>query len=255
MNSRVTSAPAELFDLTGRTAVVTGGSRGLGRQIAFGLAAAGADVMIASRTLKTCELVATEVRALGRRALAYAFDAGRWDECGQLVRAAYEHFGQFDILVNNAGFAPLMPVLEDTTETQFDQVLAINFKGPFRLAALFGARMAAAEGGSIINIGSDAAFIPDPPYAVYGAAKRALTASTRALARAYAPKVRVNALSPGYFATDMMKMHELAPDVPAMNALGRAGRPAEIVSSVLYLSSRASSYTTGGCLHVNGGLL
>jgi NAD(P)-dependent dehydrogenase (short-subunit alcohol dehydrogenase family) len=199
--------------------------------------------------------VAAEVEALGRRSMPYSFDACNWDSCGALVDAIYAHFGRVDILVNNAGLAPPMPRLEETLESQFDQVMGVNFKGPFRLAALIGSRMAAGEGGSIINIGSGAAFIPEPPYAIYGAAKAALTAMTRALARAYAPKVRVNTLSPGYFVTDMMLEHDDGAGTEALNALGRAGRPAELLTTILYLASPASSYTTGGCIRVDGGLL
>jgi NAD(P)-dependent dehydrogenase (short-subunit alcohol dehydrogenase family) len=256
--SELTSA-ANPFDLSGRVAIVTGGSRGLGHAIAMGLAQAGAHVIIASRNLSNCERVAAQVRQLGRDALACEFDAERWSDCDQLVQAAYSHFGRVDILVNNAGFAPAMPPLEQTSEALFDQISSINFKGPFRLATLVGSRMAAEAGGSIINVGSDAAFVPEPATAVYGAAKAALTAMTRALARAYAPMVRVNTLSPGPFDTDIWVPH-LPPEGksalgPMPNALRRIAQPEEIVTSALYLASPASSFTTGGCLHVDGGYL
>jgi NAD(P)-dependent dehydrogenase (short-subunit alcohol dehydrogenase family) len=250
-----------LFELYGRIALVTGGSRGLGRAMALGLAAAGADLIIASRTLADCQKVAAEITAMGRNALAVSFDAEHWDECDSLVEAAYRHYGRVDVLVNNAGVAPPMPPLEQTDERLFERVMAVNFKTPFRLATLFGTRMAAQDGGSIINIGSGAAFIPEPPYAVYGSAKAALTAVTRALARAYAPKVRVNVLSPGPFETDIRrerlkgKPTDLTHAASYQNALHRMGQPEELVTSVLYLASGASSFTTGCVLRADGGLL
>jgi NAD(P)-dependent dehydrogenase (short-subunit alcohol dehydrogenase family) len=259
MSEPSSTAPANLFDLEGRIAIVTGGSRGLGRAMVLGLARAGADVVIASRNLSNCESVAMEVKGLGRDALPCEFDAGRWSDCEELVEAAYSHFGHVDILVNNAGFAPPMPPLERTDEALFDQILNVNFKSPFRLATLIGSRMAASEGGSIINIVSAAAFVPEPATGVYGAAKAALTAMTRALSRAYAPKVRVNSLSPGPFDTDIWLPH-LPPEGkeglgPMPNALARMADPQEIVTSALYLASPASSFTTGGCLRVDGGYL
>jgi NAD(P)-dependent dehydrogenase (short-subunit alcohol dehydrogenase family) len=228
--------------------------------MALGLAAAGADIIVTSRNPTACESVVSQAEASGRRALALPFEAARWSDCDQLVHAAYQRFGRIDVLVNNAAASPPMPVLEETTEALFDEVMAINFRAPFRLATLIGSRMAKNDGGSIINIGSGAAFIPEPGVAVYGAAKAALVALTRALARAYAPKVRVNILSPGPFDTDIWNAHRdpvtgkaAFPD--DQNALGRMGEPDELVSSVLYLASSASSYTTGGCLRVDGGLL
>ena len=144
-----------LFDLTGRVAVITGGSRGIGRAIAGGLAAAGADVVIASRKLDACERAAAEIAAAtGRRALAVACHVGRWPDCDQLIDATYAEFGRCDVLVNNAGSSPLYDSLAGITEEYFDKVTAINLKGPFRLGALAGARMAAGAGGSIINISS-----------------------------------------------------------------------------------------------------
>jgi NAD(P)-dependent dehydrogenase (short-subunit alcohol dehydrogenase family) len=230
--------------------------------VALGLATAGADLVIASRTLSDCQRVAAEITALGRNALAVRFDAEHWDECGGLVEAAYQYYGRVDILVNNAGSAPPMPPLEQTDEGLFERVMAVNFKTPFRLATLFGSRMITQDrGGSIINIGSGAAFIPEPPYAVYGAAKAALTAMTRALARAYAPKVRVNVLSPGPFDTEIRRERlrgeprDGTHSPESQSALQRLGQPEELVTSVLYLASPASSYTTGCVLRVDGGLL
>ncbi len=132
----------DLFDLTGRVAVVTGGSRGLGREMVRAFAAAGADVVIASRKLETCEALAGEVRAdTGRRALPVACHVGRWDDVDALVDTVYGEFGRVDVLVNNAGMAPLYSSLGAVSEELFDKVVGVNLKGPFRLSALVGERM------------------------------------------------------------------------------------------------------------------
>lgn len=129
---------AEKFDLTGRTALVTGGSRGLGRQMVLAFAEAGADVVITSRKIDACEATAKEVRDLGRRALPVACHVAKWPEIDNLVEAAYAEFSRIDILVNNAGMSPLAPSSEETPEELFDKVVGVNFKGPFRLCAAIG---------------------------------------------------------------------------------------------------------------------
>src|SRR5439155_14445569 len=150
-----------LFDLTGKVALVTGGSRGLGREMALAFAERGADVIVASRKLEACEALATDVpERFGRAALALARNVSDRDNSDRLVGAAYERFGRVDVLVNNAGLSPVYPDLESVDERLFDKVTAINLRGPFRLTALIGARMAAGEGGSIINISSMAAMRP-----------------------------------------------------------------------------------------------
>jgi NAD(P)-dependent dehydrogenase (short-subunit alcohol dehydrogenase family) len=253
-----TASPAERFDLSGRTALVTGGSRGLGRAIAFGLAAAGADVAIASRKLEACERVAAEVaEATGRRALPFAVDISCWEMLEPLVDQVYEAFGKLDILVNNAGKSPLYPGVEEIDEAYWDGVLGLNLKGPFRLSALAGSRMARGDGGSIVNVSSVAARHPHPDSAPYAAAKAGLDAITVALAHAWGPSVRVNAILPGTFLTDISR----AWDMEAFGrqaeryAARRGGGPEEIVGAALYLASDASSYTTGALLNVDGGYL
>ncbi|MBN9099098.1 MULTISPECIES: glucose 1-dehydrogenase [unclassified Pseudonocardia] len=246
---------SDLFDLTGRTALITGGSRGLGREMALAFARAGADVAVASRHLDACEAVADEVRALGREASAHACHLGRWDEIGALADAVTARFGRVDVLVNNAGKSPLYDRLTDLTEAQYDSVLDLNLKGPFRLTALLAERMQAAGRGSVINISSIGALRPDPSAAPYSAAKAGLNALTVALAHTYGPEVRVNAIAPGAFATDIARAW--TPDVvaalEARTALHRVGRPSEIVGAALYLASDASTYTTGTILQVDGG--
>ncbi len=244
----------DLFDLSGKVALVTGGSRGLGREMVLAFAAHGADVIIASRKADACEAVANEVRALGRRALAHAAHCGRWADIDGLIEAAYAAFGQIDILVNNAGSGPRQPShLVD--ESLFDSVLNLNFKGPFRLASQIAARMAAGDGGCIINISSSGSLTPLPQVVPYGAAKAALNAMSLSLAHEYAPKVRVNTICPGPFLTDIAKAWPPEARVTARNALGRPGRPEEIVTAALYLASPASSFTTGSLLRVDGSMI
>jgi NAD(P)-dependent dehydrogenase (short-subunit alcohol dehydrogenase family) len=245
----------ELFDLTGKTALITGGSRGLGREMTLAFASAGADVVIASRKQAACEAVAKEVQAMGRRALPYACHVGDWSALEGLVEAAYRKFGAVDVLVNNAGMSPLYPSLAEVSEALWDKVLAVNLKGPFRLSSLVGTRMAAGRGGSIINISSIAAIRPTPLETPYAAAKAALNALTVACAQAFGPSVRVNCILAGPFLTDISKAWpEIALEhITRTSALRRAGDPAEIVGAALYFASGASSFTTGAILRVDGG--
>jgi len=248
-----------LFDLAGKAAIVTGGNRGLGKAIALGLAQAGADVVVTSRTLSTCETVAEEIRTLGRAALAVACEMGRWQDIDALVNHTYERFGRCDVLVNNAGTAqPILPLF-DTTSTFMDEVYAVNVKGPIHLARLAARRMGEAGGGSIINILTVGALRGVGNMGVYCASKAALHVLTRVMAEEWAPLgVRVNAIAPGTFLTDMM--YDLEAAVPgfiehaAEQAIQkRAGKPEEIVGAVVFLASNASNYVTAQTLSVCGG--
>ncbi|MDD9962948.1 MAG: SDR family oxidoreductase [Gammaproteobacteria bacterium] len=246
----------ELLDFEGKVALVTGGSRGLGREMTLALAQRGADVVIASRKAEICEAVAEEARALGVEALPYACHVGHWDQLGELADAAYERFGKVDILINNAGMSPLYPSLGDISEDLFDKVMSVNFKGPFRLSALIGERMAAGDGGSIINISSTASLNPSPTSEPYGAAKAGLNAITRSFAFAYGPKVRVNCIVAGPYLTDISKawdMEAFEQRAKTSLALGRGGQPNEIVGAALYLASDTSSFTTATLIRVDGG--
>jgi NAD(P)-dependent dehydrogenase (short-subunit alcohol dehydrogenase family) len=249
--------PKRLFDLTGRVALVTGGSRGLGREMVLAFAAAGADLVIASRKLEACEATAEEVRSTtGRRALPVAAHMARWEDAGALAEAAYAEFGKVDVLVNNAGMSPTYPDPASVSEELWDKVLGVNLKGPFRLTALVGTRMAQGDGGSVINISSSAARFPRPGVIPYAAAKAGLNAMTVAFAHAW-PNVRVNSILPGTFLTDISKAWDqdaFARQAQAF-ALKRGGEPHEIVGPALYLASDASSYTTGALIDVNGGYL
>ena len=248
--------PTDKFALTDKVALVTGGSRGLGRSIVHGLARAGADVVIASRKLDNCKGVAEEVETItGRRALPVACHVGRWADLDALVEAAYATFGRVDVLVNNAGMSPLYPDLLSVTEELWDKVFDVNLKGPFRLAVLVGTRMVEHGGGSIINVSSIGSLRPYGGIVPYASAKAGLNAMTVGFAQAFGPTVRVNCVVPGSFLTDATDhWDEATMRAAAANpALKRIGEADEIVGTVLYFASDASSYTTGALLRVDGG--
>ena len=246
-----------LFDLTGKVALVTGGSRGLGKAMVHAFAARGADVVIASRKIESCEQLASAVEAEhGVAALPVAANVSRWADCEALVETAYERFGQVDVLVNNAGASPVEPRPEAVSEELFDKVVGLNLKGPFRLTAAIGARMAAGDGGSIINISSVASLRPAADTIPYAAAKAGLNAITEGFAKAFGPKVRVNCIVAGPFLTDISKAWDLElfdEHVASKMALRRAGRPEDVVGAALYFATEASSYCTGALLRLDGG--
>jgi NAD(P)-dependent dehydrogenase (short-subunit alcohol dehydrogenase family) len=247
----------ELFSLEGRVVVVTGGSRGLGRQIALGCARAGADVVIASRKIEACQETAAEIAAeTGRRAFPYAVHVGRWDQLEPFVDAVYAEFGRIDVLVNNAGMAPRYDKLSDVSEQLFDSVIGLNFKGPFRLSSLVGERMAEAGRGSIINVSSTGSLRPYQSIVPYASAKAAVNTMTRGMAEAFGPAVRVNTLMSGTMRTDIAQhwdMDEMTPIIQSL-WLKRVGEPSEVIGTALYLASDASSYTTGATIRVDGGI-
>lgn len=248
--------PDPLFDLRGKVALVTGGSRGLGKEMCLAFARRGADLVITSRKQESCEIVAEQVRAMGRRALAYGCNVSDWNALDALIDAAYAEYGKVDILVNNAGMSPLYPSLDQVSEALFDKVIAVNLKAPFRLSAVIGTRMAAGDGGSIICISSTASQNPAPNAEPYGAAKAGINNLTRSFAYAFGPKVRVNTIIAGPFLTDISKawdMQAFEARAQSMIALHRGGQPHEIVGAALYLASDASSFTTGATIRVDGG--
>jgi NAD(P)-dependent dehydrogenase (short-subunit alcohol dehydrogenase family) len=247
----------ELFDLTGRVVLVTGGSRGLGRQMALAAARCGADLAVASRNAESCTAAAQEIeQATGRSVLPYGVHVGRWDELPGLVDAVYDRFGRLDALVNNAGMSPVYDSLAAVTEKMFDSVLNLNLKGPFRLSVLAGERMKAAGRGAIVNVSSTGSIRPRPAIVPYAAAKAGLNTLTEGLALGLGPQVRVNTLMCGPFATQATSgwdREKLAEGVHP-HALQRIGDPAEVACALLYLISDASSYTSGATLRVDGGM-
>ena len=245
------------MSLEGRVALITGGGRGLGWEMAHTFAAHGADLLLASRKVDTCaEAAAVLEKEFGRRAVGVGCHVGRWPDVEQLADTAYEEFGRVDVLVNNAGMSPLYPSLEEVSEDLFDKVIGVNLKGPFRLTALVGRRMADGDGGSIINVSSVASVLPSPSELPYAAAKAGLDALTAGFAQALGPKVRVNTLMAGPFLTDISKAWNLDAfeKVWSRYPSGRAGQPSEIAGAALYLASGMSTYTTGTVLRVDGGM-
>lgn len=250
---------ANVFDVSNKVAIITGGSRGLGRAMSLAFADAGAKVVIASRKQAACDQLVAEIRAAGGDALAVACHVGEWSGLESLVQAAKEHYGRLDILINNAGMSPVAPSMLETSEALFDKIVDVNLKGPFRLTALAATEMAITGGGTIINISSIASLKPTPLTSVYSAAKSGLNALTAAAAQEYAAQgVRVNCIVCGTFDTDaaagFVRNADTLPYVEEPIALKRVGQPEEIVGTALYLASNASSYTTGACIVVDGGV-
>jgi NAD(P)-dependent dehydrogenase (short-subunit alcohol dehydrogenase family) len=242
--------------LDGKIALVTGASRGLGREIARALAARGAEVVVSARKLEGCQALVTEIEACGWAALAVAANIGHWEECDALVESVYAHRGRVDVLVNNAGMGLPHEGLGTITERLFDKTLAINLRGAFRVGTLVAERMAAGEGGSIVNIGSVSALHPSADTLPYSMAKAGVHTLSRGLAATFAPKVRANTIVPGPFFTDIAPYwdmdrfaRESAPRVP----LARAGEPGEIVGAAVFLASEMSSYVSGTEIRLDGG--
>jgi NAD(P)-dependent dehydrogenase (short-subunit alcohol dehydrogenase family) len=251
-------AITDQFLLTDKVAIVTGGSRGLGREMVKAFAAAGAHVVIASRKFENCRELADEIATTtNRRALPYACHVGDWAQIDGLVDAAYERFGKVDVLVNNAGMSPHYGTLAEHTEALYDKVFDVNLKGPFRLMANVGTRMAEGSGGSIVNVSSGGAARPTANIIPYSAAKAGLNAMTIGFARAFGPTVRVNCIQAGPFLTDIAKAWDLdavKAHAKAAFAMKRPGEPHEVVGAALYFASDASSWTTGAILPVDGGM-
>jgi NAD(P)-dependent dehydrogenase (short-subunit alcohol dehydrogenase family) len=248
----------DLFRLHGRRALVTGGSKGLGKVMATALAGAGAEVALCSRNLGECQRAADEIAsAAGRRALAFAADVTRSDDVERLATSVEQRLGPVDILINNAGVNLRGPA-ELLPESDWDQVIDVNLKAPFLVARRLGPAMCRRGWGRVINMGSILSVIGIPHRAPYAAAKAGLLNLTRVLALEWAPHgVTVNALCPGPFATDMNK--PLLDDPEKYNAfvaripLGRWGELHEIAGPALFLASDASSFVTGSALFVDGG--
>lgn len=253
----------ELFDLTGKTALVTGGGRGIGRHLALGLAEAGARVFLASRKLTACEAVAAEIERHGGRATAVEADIARPDSIEALVGRVLRETPRIDVLVNNAGMVWAAPTLEYPLEG-WDRVFDLNVRGLWLLSQRVARHMAEHGGGSIVNITSASAFRgsfeEEQPVIAYAASKGAVVSLTTDLAVKLAPQgIRVNAIAPGPFLTDMMSHLRDDPErLAAFNAaipLGRSAGEDDIKGVVVFLASDAAAYVTGQTLVVDGGMI
>ncbi len=246
------------FPLEGKVAIITGGSRGIGRSIALGYAEAGANIAIASRTHADVEQVVEEVRSRGRRAIGVATDVSRLADIVALVEATRESLGRIDILVNNAGISPVYSRALKLKEEDWNRILAVNLTGAFLTCQAVGQVMTEQRAGKIINIASIGATSGLPRFIAYCAAKGGLLQVTRVLAQEWAEyNVQVNAIAPGYVETDMtaglQDNPRLLNDIVCRTPMHRLGKPDEIVGAALLLASEASSYITGHILYVDGG--
>jgi NAD(P)-dependent dehydrogenase (short-subunit alcohol dehydrogenase family) len=245
-----------MAELSGKIVLITGGSRGMGAEMVRAFAKAGSHVVIASRKFDSCKALADEVSAeFGVRALPVAFNVSHWAQCDELIDKVYAEFGQVDVLINNAGLSPHYPSLDQVTEELFDKVIAVNLRGPFRLTAVIGTRMAAGAGGSIINIGSVEAIRPHVGALPYAAAKGGLHILSEGFAKAFGPNVRVNTIQAGPFLTDIAAnwAEGMRAELEAGVALGRCAEPDEIVGAAMFFATSASSYATGAVLRLDGG--
>jgi NAD(P)-dependent dehydrogenase (short-subunit alcohol dehydrogenase family) len=241
------------FDLSGRVALVTGAGRGIGEACALGLAEAGADLLLVSRTREELELVADRAHAIGRRSKVAPCDVTRAEE----VQAVAEGAGRVDILVNSAGTNIPEPFL-DVSERNFDALIAVNLKGTFLMSQAIGRSMAATGDGSIVNISSQMGHVGGPNRTAYCASKHGVEGLTKAMALDLAPQgVRVNAVAPTYVETPMTSGFLADPafraDTISRIPLGRVGRVDDVIGAVVYLASPAAALVTGASLPVDGG--
>lgn len=251
----------ELFDLTGKVAIVTGSTKGIGRAMAQGLAEAGANVVISSRKQELCDEVAAEVAATtGRETFGLACHVGDWEAIPSFVDAVVNRFGKIDVLVNNAGINPAPTTVSEMSLEYWRKLFNVNLEGPLRMSQQVAPVMRDNGGGSIVNIVTMAAYSGGPNVCAYGSSKAGLINLTKSMSQEWAPwKVRVNALCPGPFMTEMVagaeRVREGFIDMIANGTLmKRVADASEIVGPVLYLASDASSYVTGDEISVSGGM-
>jgi NAD(P)-dependent dehydrogenase (short-subunit alcohol dehydrogenase family) len=246
-----------LFDLSGRVAIVTGGTRGIGRAIAEGFVAAGAKVAVASRKPEACAETERHLCAMGGEAIGVPTHLGELGALGPLVARTLERFGRLDIVVNNAANA-LRQDLGQFTEAAWEKSYAVNLRGPIFLVQAALPHLEKSPCAAVVNVISAGAFLPSPFQAMYGAAKAALLHFTRSMANEFAPRgIRVNALAPGTVDTDMVRNNtpEMQRAMAAASPMRRAAHPDEMVGPALFLVSDAASFVTGQVVIADGGLV
>jgi NAD(P)-dependent dehydrogenase (short-subunit alcohol dehydrogenase family) len=247
------------FDLSGKCAVVIGGTSGLGRAIALGLAEAGADVAAASRRAEETRKTADEIEALGRRTLRQPVDVSDRSSIEGLHESVLERFGRIDILVNAAGITLKAPALE-CSEQDWTRVLNVNLNGAWRSCQIFGKTMVAQRYGKILNIASLSTFVAFKDVAAYGVSKAGIGALTKSLAIELAPhNVCVNAIAPGIFPTslngDLVLNTDRGRELKMRTPMNRFGQPCEVAGGAIYLVSDAASFVTGEILVIDGGYM
>lgn len=245
------------LDFKDKVVVITGASRGLGRAMAEAFAKHGASIAAIARKPEGLAALAKDLEGTGTEVFTHAANVGDWDAAKEALEAAKAHFGRVDVLINNAGVAPILSKPTDLDEAGFDKIFNVNAKSVWRLSTLAGEMMADGEGGAIVNISSTAAVLGSAQVAPYAAAKGAVNVMTKALARAYGPKVRVNGVMYGAFRTDLTAAFIDHPGflkaLKATSPAGRPGEPEEAVGAVLYLASNLASHTSGSTITVDGG--
>jgi NAD(P)-dependent dehydrogenase (short-subunit alcohol dehydrogenase family) len=246
-----------LFDLTDRVAIVTGGTRGIGRAVAEGFVSAGAKVAVASRKAESCAETEAHLRAMGGDAIGVPTHMGELDALEQLVATTVERYGRLDIVVNNAANALAQPLGHFTPEA-WQKSFDVNLRGPVFLVQAALPHLVQSPAAAVVNVISAGAFLFSANVAMYSAAKAAMMSFTRSMAADFAPKgVRVNALAPGTVDTDMVRATppEAQQAMALASHLRRAASPDEMVGPVVFLASDASSFMTGQVLLVDGGLV
>lgn len=250
----------DLFDLTGKVALITGASRGIGESVARTLADYGAHVIVTSRKIDGCEVVANSIRDAGGSAEAHACHIGEMDQIDALWAHIEQAHGKLDILVNNAAANPYFGPVEDTDIGAFDKTVDVNIRGYFFMCASGAKLMKKSGGGSIVNVASINGVNPGFYQGIYSITKAAVISMTKSFASELGQqKIRVNALLPGLtdtkFASALTTNEAIKKQALAHIPMNRVADPGEMAGTVLYLASDASSYTTGACINADGGFL
>jgi NAD(P)-dependent dehydrogenase (short-subunit alcohol dehydrogenase family) len=254
------------FSLKGKTAVVTGGSRGIGKAIAQGLAKAGAKVTVTSRKMNDLEANAAEIKAFGGEAFPLQAHLGKIEEINRMVSTVMDKFGRIDILVNNAGTSPASGTVLDADERLWETIMNLNLKGLYFTSQAVANVMKKQGGGKIVNIASIDGIKPEPGVSIYNISKAGVRMITSAFAVELAPfNIQVNTIAPGPISTKLLDSHwahlpteefkKRKQELAEMTPMGRIGEPDEIVGAAIYLASDASSYTTGAEIVIDGGTL